>query len=121
MMARDEWAIVAYDEAGANPVGAFIETLDAKTQGRLAWSVEQLRLRNVLAREPLVRHIDGKIWELREQSDTNVYRILYFAAVGRRFVLLNAFQKKTQKTPRREIVTAQRRLEDFERTERSHT
>jgi phage-related protein len=119
MAVRDEWTIVTYDEAGTNPVGKFIESLDAKTQGRLAWSVEQLRVRNVLAREPLVRHIEGKIWELRDGSETNIYRVFYFAAVGRRFVLLHAFQKKTQKTPRREIATAQRRLEDFERTDRS--
>ena len=120
MVTRGEWTIVAYDEAGTNPAGAFIEGLDAKTQARLAWSVEQLRTRNVLAREPLVRHIDGKIWELREESNTNIYRILYFAAVGRRFVLLHAFQKRTRKTPRREIVIAQQRLQDFERTDRSH-
>ncbi|MCL4369746.1 MAG: type II toxin-antitoxin system RelE/ParE family toxin [Chloroflexi bacterium] len=30
-----------------------------------------------------------------------------------RFVFLHGFQKKTQKTPRREIETAQRRLEHF--------
>lgn len=113
-----QWTIVVYDEMGANPVGTFIEGLDKKAQGRLAWSIEQLRVRNVLAREPLARHIDGKIWELREESDTNIYRILYFAAVGRRFVLLHAFQKKTQKTPRREIEIAQERLARFQDADR---
>jgi len=69
--------------------------LDAKTQRRFRWSIEQLRLRNVQAREPLVRHLDGKIWELREESQTNIYRLLYFFFTGRRIVFLHGFQKKT--------------------------
>jgi phage-related protein len=32
---------------------------------------------------------------------------------GRHIVLLHGFQKKTQKTPRREIEIAQQRMEDF--------
>jgi hypothetical protein len=37
--------------------------------------------------------IEGKIWELREESGTNIYRILYFFASGRRIVLLHGFAK----------------------------
>ena len=39
--------------------------------------VTWLLVRNVNAREPLVRHLEGKIWELRRESDTNIYRLLY--------------------------------------------
>jgi len=46
------------------------------------------------------------------------HRTLYFAATGRRFVLLHAFTKKTQKTPPGEIDIAERRLADFEERER---
>jgi phage-related protein len=33
--------------------------------------------------------------------------------VGRRFVILHGFRKKSQKTPIREIATAERRMADF--------
>ncbi|MBI2863369.1 MAG: type II toxin-antitoxin system RelE/ParE family toxin [Chloroflexi bacterium] len=41
------------------------------------------------------------------------HRTFYFAGAGRHIVLLHAFTKKTQKTPRTEIETAVRRMHDF--------
>ncbi len=113
-MPMNEWAVEYYvEDSGHCPVEAFVESLDHKTRSRLFWSFRQLELRNVQAREPLVRPLEGKIWELRERSRTNIYRVLYFFFRGRRIVLLHAFQKKTQRTPRREIEVAQRRLARF--------
>ena len=113
-MASDEWSIVFYTDARGNePVREFLESLDRKTQARFDWSVKQLQVRNVQAREPLVRHLEGKLWELREESQTNIYRLIYFFFTGRRIVFVHGFQKKTQKTPRREIEIAQQRLEEF--------
>lgn len=109
-----EWSIVFYiEEDGESPVRDFLESLEAKTQARFLWSIEQLRVRNVQAREPLVRHLEGKLWELREESRTNIFRLLYFFFSGRRIVFLHGFQKKTQKTPRRELETAQKRKQRF--------
>lgn len=81
-----------------------------KTQMRFVWSIEQLRVRNVQARPPLVGHLEDKLWELREESSTNIYRVLYLFFSGRRIILLHGFQKKSQRTPRREIDTALARL-----------
>ncbi len=78
MTQTPEWSIVFYIETdGSSPITEFLSGLDKKTQARFAWSIEQLRVRNVQAREPLVRHIEGDIWELREESSTNIYRIMY--------------------------------------------
>ena len=92
-------------------------SLDIKTQARFVWSIEQLRVRNVMAREPLVRHLEGKLWELREESSTNIYRLIYFFFSGQRIVFLHGFQKKTQKTPRHEIEIALRYLDNFMKRE----
>jgi DNA-binding XRE family transcriptional regulator len=73
--------------------------------------------RNVRASLPLVRHIEGKVWELREESQGNIFRLLYFLAPGRRIVLLHGFAKKTQRLPRRELEIALRRLARFEERE----
>jgi phage-related protein len=108
------WSIIFYvQDNGHKPVEEFLKSLDTKTQARFLWSIEQLRLRNVMAREPLVRHLDGKLWEIREESSTNIYRILYIFFTGQRIVLLHGFQKNMQKTPRREIDTALQRLNNY--------
>jgi phage-related protein len=62
---------------------------------------------------PYARHLTGKLWELRVPSGGQAYRVLYFAYAEHRFVLLHAFSKKTQKTPRREIDVALRRMTEF--------
>lgn len=114
-----EWTIEFYlDERGAAPVAVFLDSLDLKTRARFRWSLEQLRVRNIQARAPLVRHLEGDLWELREESQTNIYRIIYVFVSGRRIVLLHGFQKKTQKTPARELETARRRYQTFIERER---
>jgi len=95
------------------PVAALLDSLDMKTRARFRWSMDQLRLCNVLARPPLVKHVDGALWELREESQTNIYRMLYVFYTGRRTVILLGFHKKSQKTPRKEFGIAARRYRDF--------
>jgi phage-related protein len=108
------WTVVFYvDQAGRESVREFLESLDLKPQARFDWSIEQLRVRNIQAREPLVKHLEGKIWELRRESNTNIYRLLYSLLPNRRILILHGFQKKQQKTPPVEIELAQRRLAEF--------
>ena len=122
MSSESEWSVEFYiDENGESPVRDFLASLDAKTQIRFAWSIEQLRLRNSQAHPPLVRHIEGKLWELREESATNIYRVLYGFFTGRRIVFLHGFQKKGQQTPRRELDTALAHLKRFSSSEGGKT
>jgi len=109
-----EWTTEFYRDAdGESPVEAFLDSLDLKTRARFRWSMEQLRARNVQARQPLARHLEGDLWELREESATNIYRVIYFFFTGRRIVFLHGFQKKSQRTPPGEIELAERRAADF--------
>ncbi|HZT35668.1 MAG TPA: type II toxin-antitoxin system RelE/ParE family toxin [Nitrososphaera sp.] len=114
MSEETDWTTELYEEAdGSSPVEEFLDSLDKKTRARFRWSMEQLRVRNVKAREPLVKHLEDKLWELREESRTNIYRIIYFFFTGRRIVFLHGFQKKSQKLPAREMEIARRRYADF--------
>jgi phage-related protein len=114
MATDDDWAIESYvDDRGASPVEAFFDSLDTKTRARFRWSLVQLQAQNIRAREPLARHVQDDLWELRERSDTNIYRVIYFFFRNRRIVLLHGFQKKTQRTPRREIEMARKRQARF--------
>jgi len=59
--------------------------------------------------QPIVKHIDGSIWEHRPLAN----RIFFFYWKDNKFVLLHHFIKKSQKTPLREIETARAKLKDF--------
>jgi phage-related protein len=56
--------------------------------------------------EPHVKHLEGKLWELRLTGRGGIARVLYVTAIGQRVVIVRAFVKKTQKTPRAEIEIA---------------
>ena len=64
--------------------------------------------------EPYIKHIEGRIWEMRLRGRDGIARALYITASGRRVVILRVFVKKSQKTPRREIELAGRRAQEVE-------
>ena len=53
-----------------------------------------------------------KLWELRLTGRDGIARALYVTAIGRRMVVVRAFVKKTQKTPRSEIELALQRAKE---------
>lgn len=59
--------------------------------------------------EKYLKHISGTagLYEVRIEHESNTYRVFCFFDEGNLIVLMNAFQKKTQKTPRREIKKAE--------------
>ena len=63
-------------------------------------------------REPYVKHLDGKLWEMRLKGKDGIARSIYVTASGRRVVILRTFVKKTEKTPQRELKIAQDRAKD---------
>ena len=62
--------------------------------------------------EPHVKHLEGKLWELRLTGRDGIARALYVTAISRRVVVVRAFVKKTQKTPRSEIELALQRAKE---------
>ena len=62
---------------------------------------------------PHVRHLDGKLWEMRAKGRAGISRGIYVAITGRRVVILRIFIKKTQKTPRSEILLALERMKEL--------
>jgi phage-related protein len=90
------------------------ETVDAEVEGlpedmrarlaRIAKLIEEQDLERV--GEPHVKHIEGRLWEMRLKGRSGIARALYVTAAGRRVVIVRVFVKKTEKTPRREIELA---------------
>jgi phage-related protein len=59
---------------------------------------------------PHVRHLEGKLWEMRLTGRDGIARAVYVARTGQRLTVLHVFIKKTQKTLRKALETARNRL-----------
>lgn len=58
--------------------------------------------------ETYLKHIENTdgLYEIRVQQGNDIFRIFCFFDQGQLVVLINGFQKKTQKTPKKEIELA---------------
>lgn len=103
------WTVGFHSDAAIAEVQALPRDMRSKFE-RITNMIEANGLERM--REPYVKHIDGKIWEMRMTGRDGIARSLYMAVVGKRVVILRTFIKKTQKTPRSEIEIALRRAKD---------
>jgi phage-related protein len=100
------WTVEVLDAAADE-----IEALPPHLQARLIRLVEMME--NVgleQMREPHVKHIDGKLWELRARAAEGIARGIYVTATGGRVVMLHVFVKKSQKTPKSALEIARQRM-----------
>ncbi|MYA42014.1 MAG: type II toxin-antitoxin system RelE/ParE family toxin [Gemmatimonadetes bacterium] len=92
-------------------VDAEIAALPAKLRARLIRLLETVENVGLEAlREPHVKHLDGKLWELRVKAEEGIARGIYVTAAERRVVVLHVFVKKSRKIPRRALATARERM-----------
>ncbi len=56
------------------------------------------------------KHLEDStgIFEVRVEVGTNIYRVFSFFDEGKLIILVNGFQKKSQKTPKSEIELAEK-------------
>ena len=71
---------------------------------RIAKLIEEKGLERV--GEPHVKHLEGRLWEMRLKGRSGISRALCVKAVGKRVVIVRVFVKKTERTPQREITLA---------------
>lgn len=112
---RPGWIVETLDQR----VDREIDDLPADVRAsltRIAQLVETIGLDRM--REPYVKHIEGPIWEMRPRARSGIARAFYVTRIGRRVIILRAFQKKTPATPRREIEIAFERLKDLDLREK---
>ena len=80
---------------------------------KVAWVMELIEDLEVVPVKYFKKMIGtDDIWEIRIQSGNNIFRILGFVEANNLVVLNHAFQKKTQKTPKKEIAIAEARKKD---------
>jgi len=103
------WTVGFFSDAALAEVRALPRDMQTKFE-RIVNMIEAHGLERM--REPYVKHVEGKLWEMRLIGSEGIARSLYVTASGRRVVVLRTFVKKTQKAPRREIELALARAKD---------
>ena len=105
-----------HDKDGYSQIEEFLTVLsekhgkDAKiNRQKVNDCIQALALYGTYIGKPVCKHLDGDIWELRPLKN----RFLFAALNNNGFVLLHQFRKKTQKTPKREIVRAKKEYKDY--------
>jgi len=103
------WIVTLLDQAIVADLGALPADIRARFS-RIVSLIEGHGLE--LVREPHVKHIEGRLWEMRMIGRDGIARAFYVTASGKRVVVVRVFVKKTQKTPRHEIEAALRRAKE---------
>lgn len=91
----------------------FILSQDIYSQAEIRQSLNLLSEFGLSLGIPHVKPLEKKIYELRIKTKDKGYRLLYFAYIDKTFVLTHGFIKKTQKTPRRDLDLAIKRMNDY--------
>ena len=87
-------------------------TLTEKVQTKIQYGLLLLKSQDRLPKK-FIKLIRDGLYELRTEYDGNVYRVFFIFDNGQIVVLFNGFQKKTQKTPQKEIEKALRIKEEY--------
>jgi len=104
------WRVEILNETVAAEIAALPADMQARFL-RLADRIIAAGLQSIS--EPHVKHLEDKLWELRLTGRDGIARALYVTAIGQRVVVVRAFVKKSQKTPRSEIELALRRAKEI--------
>ncbi len=96
-------------------VRAEIRALPADLRARFVRLGDRIRQTGLVGlSEPHVKHLDGKLWEMRLMGRDGIARALYVTQTGERIVVVRVFIKKTQKIPQNEIDLALQRAKEIQ-------
>lgn len=91
---------------------AFMSTLKEKEQEKIQYGLLLLKTQDRLSTK-FIKLIKDGLYELRTEYGGNIFRVFFIFDEGRIVVLFNGFQKKSQKTPPKEIEKALKIKEEY--------
>ena len=104
------------DKKGRQPALEYIQELSKKTDKdsrinltKINDYIETLKQYGTRIGKPFVKYQDKGLWELRPLGN----RIFFVVWVNDTFVLLHAYEKKSQKTPEKELERARQEYKDL--------
>ena len=92
----------------------FYSKQNTKTQVKIEYVLKLIRTTERIPKK-FFTHLTSTsgLYEIRIEYQSNIYRIFSFFDEGKLVVLINGFQKKTQKTPKKEIELAERLKKEY--------
>lgn len=92
----------------------FYQIQDQKVKDKIQYVFELIRQVDQVP-EKFLKHLTGTngLYEIRIDYQSNIFRILCCFDQGKLIVLFNGFQKKTQKTLRKEVDKAEKLMQDY--------
>lgn len=101
--------------SGNDPVSKFITSLPRKEQERIIAAFEYVEKHDHPPAHRFCKMVNtDHLWEVRVKAEGKIFRFLCFFDGPTLIIAAHGFQKKTQKTPQKEIQTAQKRKKDHE-------
>jgi phage-related protein len=101
-------------EDGKCPVAEFLDSLTAKQTQKVTWVLQLIEELDVVPTTYLKKLVNTEeLWEIRAQAGNNIFRLLGFFDGDNMVILNHGFQKKTQKTPKKDINLAEQRRKDY--------
>ncbi len=107
--------IILYETAsGKCPVESFLDSLNPKQALKVTWTLQLIEELPKVPTQYFKKLVNtDEIWEVRVIFKSDIFRLLGFFDGNNLIVLNHAFQKKTQKTPKQAIRTAEKRKQDY--------
>jgi phage-related protein len=104
-----EWSVTLLNQA----VVAELEAMSADIRARFSWIATLIETHGLeRMREPHVKHLRDRLWEMRMIGRDGIARAIYVTASGQRVVVVHVFAKKSQKTPPRVLRLAEQRAKE---------
>jgi phage-related protein len=109
-----DWRVIFYkDKNGNEPVKNFILEQPEGAIGEIIHVFDLLYKFDLSLGLPYVEKVKGKLWSLRIKHSSDYYRILYFGFSGKKFILLHAVKKKSDKLQKGDIELAIKRMNEL--------
>ena len=86
-----------------------------KVQDKITWTIEIIEELEKVP-ETYLKHIEDTngLYEIRVKQGSDIFRIFCFFDKGKLIIITNGFQKKGQKTPKKEIEKALKIKKEYE-------
>lgn len=106
------------DKTGRSPIVDYLDELQEKAKTDKNARINREKILSYMAAlaeygtrigKPIVKHIDGNLWELRPLAN----RIFFFYWKNNKFVMVHHYIKKSQKAPKKELEQARKNIKDY--------
>jgi len=91
---------------------SFIQSIKKEEAKKIFYILDMLKVQQRV-NSKFVKYLREELYEIRAECNGNTFRVFFIFDEGNIVVLFNGFQKKSQKTPAKEIEKALKIKEEY--------